>query len=202
MEFKKLSDVEVVAEPSESANVLIEENGVIKKVHKDEVGGGSKKELIYEWNFSADDEVFEIIENVNEDISWLAYKTENADFEIEYITYQTYCDVEDNIGMYPDGEQKNIINSTNIPYESSFYSVGDFDFQHFKAEVYGITPWLPDTILQDGDFRPNHWSCYFVNHYHCDPTNYELTKVDLGGTISFEEEYNPIKTIRIYKITH
>ena len=30
-EFKKLSDVEVVAEPTESANVLIEEDGEIKK---------------------------------------------------------------------------------------------------------------------------------------------------------------------------
>lgn len=40
MEFKKLSDVEVVAEPTESANVLIEENGVIKKAPKSAVGGG------------------------------------------------------------------------------------------------------------------------------------------------------------------
>lgn len=40
MEFKKLSDVEVVAEPTESANVLIEENGVIKKAPKTAVGGG------------------------------------------------------------------------------------------------------------------------------------------------------------------
>ena len=39
MEFKKLSAVEVVAEPSESANVLIEENGAIKKVAKEEIGG-------------------------------------------------------------------------------------------------------------------------------------------------------------------
>lgn len=39
MEFKRLSDVEVVAEPTESANVLIEENGVIKKAPKTAVGG-------------------------------------------------------------------------------------------------------------------------------------------------------------------
>ena len=39
-EFKKLSDVDVVAEPTESANVLIEENGVIKKAPKTAVGGG------------------------------------------------------------------------------------------------------------------------------------------------------------------
>lgn len=38
-EFKKLSAVEVVAEPDESANVLIEENGVIKKAPKTAVGG-------------------------------------------------------------------------------------------------------------------------------------------------------------------
>ena len=39
MEFKKLSDVEVVAEPTESANVLIEEDGVIKRAPKSAVGG-------------------------------------------------------------------------------------------------------------------------------------------------------------------
>lgn len=38
-EFKRLSDVEAVAEPAESANVLIEENGVIKKAPKTAVGG-------------------------------------------------------------------------------------------------------------------------------------------------------------------
>ena len=44
-EFKRLSDVEVVAEPAESANVLIEENGVIKKAPKTAVGGSNT-----EWN--------------------------------------------------------------------------------------------------------------------------------------------------------
>ena len=38
--FKSIADVEVVAEPSESANVLIEEDGVIKKAPKTAVGGG------------------------------------------------------------------------------------------------------------------------------------------------------------------
>lgn len=37
--FKSIADVEVVAEPSESANVLIEENGAIKKAPKTTVGG-------------------------------------------------------------------------------------------------------------------------------------------------------------------
>lgn len=39
-EFKKLSDVEAVEAISDNANVLIEENGVIKKAPKAEVGSG------------------------------------------------------------------------------------------------------------------------------------------------------------------
>lgn len=46
MEFKRLSDVEVVAEPTESANVLIEEDGVIKKAPKTVVGGGEPDMVI------------------------------------------------------------------------------------------------------------------------------------------------------------
>lgn len=48
-EFKRLSDVEVVAEPTESANVLIEENGVIKKAPKTAVGG-AEPDLVIRFN--------------------------------------------------------------------------------------------------------------------------------------------------------
>lgn len=49
MEFKRLSDVEVIAEPTESANVLIEENGVIKKAPKTAVGGaGNEPDMVIE----------------------------------------------------------------------------------------------------------------------------------------------------------
>lgn len=37
--FKSIADVEVVAEPTKNANVLIEEDGVIKKAPKAAVGG-------------------------------------------------------------------------------------------------------------------------------------------------------------------
>ena len=45
-EFKRLSDVDIVETPSETANVLIEEDGVIKKAPKTAVGGagGSSNE--------------------------------------------------------------------------------------------------------------------------------------------------------------
>ena len=46
--FKSIADVEVVAEPAESANVLIEENGVIKKAPKTAVGGaGGEADLVF-----------------------------------------------------------------------------------------------------------------------------------------------------------
>ena len=43
-EFKKLSDVTLVTKPTDIANVLIEENGVIKKAPKTAVGGSGNKE--------------------------------------------------------------------------------------------------------------------------------------------------------------
>lgn len=39
-EFKKLSDVDKIEKVSDNANVLIEEDGVIKKAPKSQVGGG------------------------------------------------------------------------------------------------------------------------------------------------------------------
>lgn len=41
--FKSIADVDVVAEPAETANVLIEEDGVIKKAPKTAVGGGGSE---------------------------------------------------------------------------------------------------------------------------------------------------------------
>lgn len=48
-EFKRLSDVEVVAEPIESANVFIEEDGVIKKAPKTAIGGKEFEQVQSDW---------------------------------------------------------------------------------------------------------------------------------------------------------
>lgn len=40
-DFKRLGDVDLVDAPAENANVLIEENGIIKKAPKDAVGGST-----------------------------------------------------------------------------------------------------------------------------------------------------------------
>lgn len=62
MEFKRLSDVEVVAEPAESANVLIEEDGVIKKAPKTAVGGSSTEwDAVIEFYNTDDDDHITLI---------------------------------------------------------------------------------------------------------------------------------------------
>lgn len=61
MEFKRLSDVEVVAEPTESANVLIEEDGVIKKAPKTAVGGNSKWDAVIEYVYTDDDNYVNLV---------------------------------------------------------------------------------------------------------------------------------------------
>jgi hypothetical protein len=52
-EFKKLSDVDIVETPSETANVLIEEDGVIKKAPKTAVGGGGSAGEVSNSNWDA-----------------------------------------------------------------------------------------------------------------------------------------------------
>ena len=46
-EFKRLSEVEVVETAMDTANVLIEEDGVIKRVPKSEVGGSGDVTVFY-----------------------------------------------------------------------------------------------------------------------------------------------------------
>lgn len=46
LDFTRLSDVTLVEEATETANVLIEESGEIKKVPKTEVGGGGKADMV------------------------------------------------------------------------------------------------------------------------------------------------------------
>lgn len=67
--FKSIADVEIVAEPTESANVLIEEDGVIKKAPKTAVGGagGLGKHWVVlndaDWSVTASEGIFEAIKD-------------------------------------------------------------------------------------------------------------------------------------------
>lgn len=52
------------------------------------------KELVYEWNFSASEDpndcVCEIVENINDDLSWLTTLSEDTGWEIEVSQYGFY----------------------------------------------------------------------------------------------------------------
>jgi hypothetical protein len=99
--FKSIADVEVVAEPTESANVLIEENGVIKKAPKTAVGGGSNNGLLaifYDFSqgyepISAPDNLYEILDESLKNMTPVnivgcqisSYEEDRVDYD--YLTY-------------------------------------------------------------------------------------------------------------------
>lgn len=129
-EFKKLSDVDVVAEPAESANVLIEENGVIKKAPKTAVGGGNEPILIFHelgnnlisCNYSYD-EIINLLDNKN--TFGLYTRGEQA-----YNWYYNY--IINSIALYSNSDMGNsvankddadyiLINADNSNYSFKYY---------------------------------------------------------------------------------
>lgn len=83
--FKSIADVEVVEKPTDTANVLIEEDGVIKKAPKTAVGGGVGGYHIVvgsDGSVTAPDGIYEAIRNsyntlepFNVTIMWKDYDT-------------------------------------------------------------------------------------------------------------------------------
>ena len=101
MEFKRLSDVEIIAEPAESANVLIEENGIIKKAPKATVGGGGGgKSFVVVDNYDTNEK------SVNMTYDELRNALENNEFPIGWHHEE---------GEYSDNSARSII--TYVPYE-------------------------------------------------------------------------------------
>lgn len=84
VEFKKLSDVEVVAEPAESANVLIEEDGVIKKAPKTAVGGAGG---VTSWNDLTDKPFGEECRIIHQGTYTLKYQENPISYSYEYSAY-------------------------------------------------------------------------------------------------------------------
>ena len=121
LEFKKLSDVEVVAEPTETANVLIEEDGVIKKAPKTAVGGaggGTHYICIDEnGNVNAPDGIYEeIIEKlfnnfIGIDVRVFKRGSYVTEFPVTGYTYsleeekiQVDCEMGMSVYLYKNGE--------------------------------------------------------------------------------------------------
>lgn len=84
--FRSIADVEVVAELAESANVLIEEHGVIKKAPKTAVGGGETWDAIFEI-IEGCSGYFDSVDIVRGDYQSLKNKIDNGDFPTVLIKY-------------------------------------------------------------------------------------------------------------------
>lgn len=208
-EFKKLSAVEAVETVSETANVLIEENGVIKRAPKNEVGGSkAEKELVYEWNFSVDDEVYEIVENVNEDLSWLTKRQDDIGFEIVIENYG--CDYrwsqEEGDHDYVFYENKtSTTSSAEVPCYNRYINIPFWaDSSVIIKEMLNgymsgdeIRIYIEDT---DKEFLIQPWN--FFNIYAGIHFNEGIIVVENGGVIEIgSDSNNPLKSVKIYKIT-
>lgn len=92
--INKLAEVPSTESTTDTTNVLIEEDGVVKKAPKSAVQG--KRELVYEFTPGIDadgnpiTEIFEFMQNVDDDLSWLTTKNNDVGFEIEVTTYPYY----------------------------------------------------------------------------------------------------------------
>lgn len=201
MEFKKLSAVEAVESVSDAAHVLIEENGIIKRAPKDEVGGGVKKELVYEWNFSANDEVYEIAENVDEDLSWMLDKNINIGFEVEAAFYGN----EEQEITNDDGStsMEGVINTdieAILTITDSQYNIirlkSDRDYLLFGLNECG--GWMPSHVTLNNPC----FELYIIDKKHIDE-DWIYTEVSKGGAFEmYAGGYWPFKSIKVYKITH
>lgn len=138
-EFKRLSDVEVIAEPTESANVLIEENGVIKKAPKTAVGGGGD-----------DGNYFISFDGDRWDDSIQSYPVLAA-------TENLYQKITDRIAKYLSVQvvfynYNDWRNGSIRPYNA--YGIGiDGDKQCFYADSGSYRSW----IYPDGTIKVNYW---------------------------------------------
>lgn len=133
-EFKRLSDVEVVAEPTESANVLIEENGVIKKAPKDAVGGGGSYDAILDfetvdWGHQGELAAGDHQALYNKIINLQEVKILVRDLQDKSLYYPTYCHFNDYdsriiINIVRNNSDNAKILSANIESDNSVWISG------------------------------------------------------------------------------
>ncbi len=191
-EFERLSEVELIETASDEANVLVEENGEIKRVAKTEVGGAKEtKELMYEWDFSVDDEVYEINENTDDDISWITTKNENVDVLIEARCYA----MDDSTSEYIEGIETVSWLNSKYPY-SNGYITNTLD----KITGFNGNIWSGPSYFDGNNFSLVDIDFTIESNIHYDE-DYNRIKVEQGGIFRIYAYDTAFKSIRIYKVT-
>lgn len=211
-----------VAESAEGLNLIVNDNGSAKQIAASAVGAQADwtetdenstafiknkpapetKELVYEWNFSAsenpDDCVWEIIENVNDDLSWLTTLSEDTGWEIEVSQYGFY--------NFHDEENDEWVERIDPNVSTTLYSIDrgyNISYQDNAVLVFYNGGRCQDYL--------NHWNLsYFENWHgvnvynkvHVDDSNGNITEISHGGFFVIAvDDGGPLKSVKIYKIT-
>lgn len=215
-EFKKLSAVEAVTSVSDTASILIEEDGVIKRAPKDEIGAQADwtetnesspafiknkphKELVYEWNFTPDNTTDEIVENVNIDLSPL-FKDRETEFEVVVEQYCLENFYDDESGSWSEPEimedSTSAWNNASWSYMKNvpFVSEDIRDFISIYSEGYN---YHSDTNAH-AIFCESWAEIMIVNGFNFNFEDNSFNNVTNGGMIVVFGD-NPFKSVKIYK---
>ena len=215
--LKSITELPVAAS-AEGLNLIVNDNGSAKQIAASAVGAQADwaetnenspayvknkphKELVYEWNFEAsenpDDCVWEIMENVNDDLIWLTTLSEDTGWEIEVSQYGFYEFHDDENEMWVSIVDPNI-STTSCSIDRGF----NITYQdNVVLEVYNCG-WCQD-YLNDWDLE------YFENEHVVDVYNkvhfdsdWNITEISSGGHFNIHVNGGgPLKSIKIYKIT-
>lgn len=161
------------------------------------------RELVYEWNFEADEDpencVWELSENVNEDISWLATLSEDSGFEIEISQYGYGDNWNEDMGEYLERVYPEVY-STSTANEKSYYL-------RFQNDII-MSCYIGGRSIEDylnnwkNGYYENWSTVYAYNKVHYD-SDYTPSIVNNGGCIEvYTDDGGPLKSVKIYKVYH
>ena len=146
-EFTKLSTVETVNVPSSDANVLIEENGIIKKAPKSAVGGGG----------GGAGQIMEI-------------RIDEVDGKWHYINYEDFKTMLDNdMTIHIIGMSYNTIIEAKIPHIASYssYNVSSgvqwhraATYANYYTGNYGMMEVYVDYGIDENTGELNTYPCF------------------------------------------
>lgn len=160
------------------------------------------RELVYEWNFEAsenyDDCVWEIAEDVNDDISWLTTPSSEPSWEIELSQYGYY-------GWYDEDDNWHDV------IEPDIYSTAIFDAKKHNTTFQNNDAMFTFVCLRPLEDYMNDWNIeYFssesyvgvYNKVHYD-SDWNPTEIAQGGRINvYADNGGPLKSVKIYKVFH
>ena len=176
LKFEKLSEVPVIEKLTDNDFVMAVQDGEIVRISKNEVGSAEKRELLFDFNFSAEDTAGEIMENISKQLGDLLMSP-STELEVELEVYGFGYDSEtgenfvasDRIGFIKGKLNSAFVQNTpmlgfsmrmgSIFFEESFPLV-DIGGELFIAAMIQIINGI--TISESGEPMPGDGSVFAV----------------------------------------